>query len=261
MNEGISLESVMSRKMAADSSPSGDLRSNGNEDLNFLEWNEVVEFQKQELIPDDDHYTEAYPLPFWMCTSPATDSECEISHLLSHNYHGTSSCPSSPLISRIQAIEDGKRVLMELIQSMPESSYELSLKDIIDDQQILKEEIQKETIKEENLDTAENQHYLPQTKICNSTRVQSSANRTNSQQSRVLKLKMFIPEVLFLFNKKKPKIGNFSRILLRPFFNGSAKPIPTTKEDCKNRKTCSGKRDKKKSRSTVDEGTVSNPTR
>lgn len=174
---------------------------------------------------------------------------------------GTSSCPSSPLILRIQAIEDGKRVLMELIQSMPESSYELPLRDIIDDQQILKEETQKETIKEENLDMAENQHYLPRTKICNSTRVQSSANRTNSMQSRVLKLKMFIPEVLFLFNKKKPKIGNSSRILLRPFFNGNAKPIPTTKEDCKNRKTCSGKRDKKKSRSTVDEGTVSNPAR
>lgn len=60
--------------------------------------------------------------PLWK-SSPSTPSEPLLSH---HVYRSLSPA------SRIQAITRGQKELMEMVRNMPESSYELSLKDLVE---------------------------------------------------------------------------------------------------------------------------------
>ncbi|XP_038692899.1 uncharacterized protein LOC119990845 [Tripterygium wilfordii] len=66
------------------------------------------------------------------------------SPLLPRNHHFSSISPKS----RMRALAEGRKELMEMIANMPESSYELSLKDIVVDQQHIMQEVQ-EDIQEE----------------------------------------------------------------------------------------------------------------
>lgn len=73
----------------------------------------------------------AYSLPLW--ESNTITNITDSSPLLPHNHHSTNL--SSPASARRALISESRRQLMEMIHDMPESCYELSLKDIVDQQQ------------------------------------------------------------------------------------------------------------------------------
>lgn len=185
--------------------------------------NDILEFQTKKFHADD--YWKSYSLPFWMSRS-STDSDDEASHLLYND------CTSSPRSSRYRSIEDGRKLLMELMENMPESSYELSLRDIVDEQQNLEKEAGKEMV------------IVEKPLVHKPHEIYSKKNKTarTSMNGRVFLLKMFIPLPL-AFKEKAVKKRSSSRIISSPPFNGSEKPRA---KDRWIRMAFSGKRDRKK---------------
>lgn len=100
--------------------------------------------------------------------------------------------------SRIRAIIDGQRELMEMIKDMPESSYELSLKDMVDQQNkedvVLAQEKEVAVAEEEEIVKHKRENRIPRrnTKIC----------RSESMESEVFLLKLFVPASLGSKKKK-----------------------------------------------------------
>ncbi|KAG5534044.1 hypothetical protein RHGRI_022255 [Rhododendron griersonianum] len=133
------------------------------------------------------------------CTSP----------LLPRNHQY--SYPLSPK-SRLQAIVDGRKELMEIIQDMPESSYELSFKDIVDEQQ---EADQKDIeIDEGSL------KYKPDINMKQKKKKKKIMSRSESMDSGVFLLKMPFPTSLGM--KGKSTAGNHrSKVSLKPPLEGS----------------------------------------
>ncbi|KAG6419776.1 hypothetical protein SASPL_116288 [Salvia splendens] len=85
---------------------------------------EFVQFRPNFQTSDDD--SGACSPPLWK-SSPSTPSEPLLSH---HHYRNLSPA------ARLQAIARGQRELMEMVKNMPESSYELSLKDLVEHHRI-----------------------------------------------------------------------------------------------------------------------------
>lgn len=187
--------------------------------------NDNLEFQTQKFHADG--YWTSNSIPYWMSRS-STDSDNEASHLLSNDC-STSSPPSS----RYRAIEDGRKVLMDLMENMPESSYELTLRDIVDEQQNLEKEARKETM------------IADKPLVHKPYEVNSKKDKTviTSMNSRVFLLKIFIPVPLAL-KAKAVKKRSSSRIISSPSFDGSEKLM--AKDRCKKRMAFSEKRDRKK---------------
>ncbi|KAI3451572.1 hypothetical protein Pfo_008237 [Paulownia fortunei] len=113
---------------------------------------------------------------------------------------------------------DGKREIMEMIKDMPESSYELSLKDIVDDQPNIEEVQDKEVVAEEKKVKHKTENRIPQ-KSKNTK--SSQICRTESMESEVFLLKMFLP--VSLSSKKKPKARKHSKICPGQSSEGSEK--------------------------------------
>ncbi|KAJ7945221.1 Patatin-like phospholipase domain protein [Quillaja saponaria] len=128
------------------------------------------------------------------------------SPLHSHDYNHDHSSLSPT--SRRQAIIEGKRQLMGMIQDLPESCCELSLKDMVDSEEAVLEVPEKTVIDD--------------TSTCNTTKVQfgkqikKKKNKSN-KKNQILRaesfdretflLKMFLPTSLA---KKKAKVGKHS---------------------------------------------------
>lgn len=125
---------------------------------------------------------------------PAADFRQETSTLLPQNHQY--SCLSPP--SRLRAIIDGRKELMEMINKKPESSYELSLKDIVDDQQNVGNEEQEVVLAEEKKvkDKMARSKNTKTKQIC----------RSESMESKVFLLKMFLPVSLGSKKRKCSKI-------------------------------------------------------
>ncbi|XP_047977579.1 uncharacterized protein LOC125219601 [Salvia hispanica] len=85
---------------------------------------EFVQFRPNFQTSDDD--SGACSPPLWK-SSPSKPSEPLLSH---HHYRSLSPA------ARLQAIARGQRELMEMVRNMPESSYELSLKDLVEHHRI-----------------------------------------------------------------------------------------------------------------------------
>ncbi|KAL1561196.1 hypothetical protein AAHA92_03933 [Salvia divinorum] len=81
---------------------------------------EFVQFRPNFHCSGDD--SGACSPPLWK-SGPSTPSEPLLSH---HTYRSLSPA------ARLQAIARGQRELMEMVRNMPESSYELSLKDLVE---------------------------------------------------------------------------------------------------------------------------------
>ncbi|KAM3283554.1 hypothetical protein P3S67_027199 [Capsicum chacoense] len=100
--------------------------------------------------------------------------------------------------SRLQVMS-GRRHLMETIQDLSESSFELSLKDIVDDDRKSTEESQQAAAKEKV--------RMPQQK---KTLKRSQISRSESMDSGVFLLKMFLPTSIG--SKKKLKTRKCSKV-------------------------------------------------
>ncbi|PKI79424.1 uncharacterized protein LOC116200276 [Punica granatum] len=135
----------------------------------------------------------------------AVDDDCSSSPLLPRDHHYSSPSPSS----RSQAIEQGRRELMEMVRAMPESSFELSLKDIVDEQQSWKEsqkeddsvsgEVGKEKQKEKS------SKKRKKTSAAGRRTDRRQVSRTSSMESGTFMIKIFFPA--FLTSKKAPSKG------------------------------------------------------
>ncbi|XP_057785871.1 uncharacterized protein LOC131003377 [Salvia miltiorrhiza] len=86
---------------------------------------EFVQFRPNSETPNDD--SGACSPPLWKSGPGTPSSEPLLSH---HVYRNLSPA------SRLQAITRGQKELMEMVRSMPESSYELSLKDLVEHHRI-----------------------------------------------------------------------------------------------------------------------------
>ncbi|KAI4345071.1 hypothetical protein L6164_012238 [Bauhinia variegata] len=153
---------------------------------------------------------------FGVC-SPAmveTYKECkyEYSPLLPHKLHCSNLSPTS----RRQRIVEGKRELMEMIQDMPESAFELSFQDLVKEQQVL-EPFQKETCVDDT-----HIHSSREDKL-------EKLNKRNkilpveSMDSETFLLKMFFPTSLAWM--EKAKVGNRSKVSQRPSIQESTKHV------------------------------------
>ncbi|XP_057500147.1 uncharacterized protein LOC130784330 [Actinidia eriantha] len=170
-------------------------RSNGSSDLDF--WGEKRSKVYEEEEEDDDYGVYSQSPRLWTSASPLLPCN----HLYSF--------PLSPK-SRLQAIVDGRRELMELIQDMPESSYELSLKDIVDEQhQGLQEDEKDIVIDETSLKLKPQVQMKQKKKKKNCKTVEMS--RCQSMDSGVFLLKMFFPTSLS--SKRKSTAGNRLKVV------------------------------------------------
>ncbi|KAL2504660.1 embryo defective [Abeliophyllum distichum] len=139
----------------------------------------------------EDEFTYCSP-PLWTKASRNSTYHC----------HYRFSSPGS----RLQAIADSRRELMEMIKDMPESSYELSFKDILEDQQSMEVE------KKKNVRVETNQKCKTgagNSEKCKSTR-RRQISRSESMESGVFLLKMFLPLSLGSKKSKRRICGNVS---------------------------------------------------
>lgn len=183
-----------------------DIQRNGNIGSESKEFN----FWDDKGIEKDDKHadSEASDLEFQTKTSEcddysptfwATSTRHEASKLLQHTSQYTVRTPTS----RLQVMVDDRRVLTNMVQNMPESSFELSLRDIVDDRT--------------NMQAGEKK--IEKKKCAERSRMV----RSQSMDSGVFLLKMFLPACLSA--KKKSTSGNCSRASQRPSFDGSEKPM------------------------------------
>ncbi|KAK1371484.1 hypothetical protein POM88_037576 [Heracleum sosnowskyi] len=139
----------------------------------------------------------AYSPPLWSNKSNVN------SNLLPHDHRYSSPSPTS----RLQAIEDGRIELMEMVKGMPESSYELSLEDIVDDgtKMEVKQDTKKKSERNNNKGTLKRH------------------SRSQSMNDEVFLLKMFLPSCLSC--KKKTTLENHSKVSRMPSFDRYEKPM------------------------------------
>lgn len=153
-------------------------RSNGN---SVSKWSDFDFWGDQGSTRVSDNYANSDD--YGACSSPRFCT----SPLLPRNHH-YSSYPPSPK-SRLQAILDGRKELMEIIQDMPESSYELSFKDIVADEQQEAERKDDVAIDERRL------KYKP-SHVDIMKQKKKIMSRSESMDSGVFLLKMFFPTSL-----------------------------------------------------------------
>ncbi|CAN4115347.1 unnamed protein product [Withania somnifera] len=117
--------------------------------------------------------------------------------------------------SRLQVMTNGRRHLMEMIQDLPESSFELSLKDIVDHQQSTEECQQAATVQERN-QKVRKPHQRKNLK-------RSQISRSESMDSGVFLLKIFLPASIR--GKKKVKPKNCSKVSSKTPVDESEKSV------------------------------------
>ncbi|XP_039167176.1 uncharacterized protein LOC104421989 isoform X2 [Eucalyptus grandis] len=145
---------------------------------------------------------------------------------IAKDHHYSNLSPSS----RTRRIEEGRREMIKMIRNLPESSYELSLKDIVDKQLPLQEN-QEEEEEEFEFPSAEeeeefefpsaeaesykNQKRKKRKKVPRTTSHQHhQVSRCNSMETGSFLIKMFFPS--FMASSKKPATSWNSRLKISP---------------------------------------------
>ncbi|GMI67820.1 hypothetical protein HRI_000451300 [Hibiscus trionum] len=170
--------------------------SNSDDDDNGSE----VEFQVEEARVGN------CPSPLW-----GANKVTDVSPLLPNNHFYSNLSPTR----RRQVIEQGRKELMEMVRNMPESSYELSLKDLVDRQN------SSEMVKEKVVYEDKSFPLEPETKKTEVVKA-GSLSTTATVEAHNFLLKMFFPS--FLSFKKKSTAENSSNVSLSPSCAGSKKP-------------------------------------
>ncbi|XP_056168370.1 uncharacterized protein LOC130134518 [Syzygium oleosum] len=140
---------------------------------------------------------------------------------IAKDHHYSNLSPST----RTRRIEEGRREMMEMIRNLPESSYELSLKDIVDNQLPLQENQEEEEEKFQfpsaEAESNKNQKRKKRKKVTRTPSHQHQVSRCNSLETGTFLIKMFFPSFLAL--NKKPATSRNSRLKISPrtSFEGS----------------------------------------
>lgn len=156
---------------------------------------DYVEFRVQKHHDQDHQFSTIDSPSFWTKIPKNILTHEAKSPLLPHDHH-YSSCLSPT--SRSRAILDGKRELMEMIKDLPESSFELSLKDIVEDHAEVKEVVLVEEKKTDHYKIGKRTIQRNDNKKNKSSKI----CRTESMDSGVFLLKMFLPASLTSSKKR-----------------------------------------------------------
>ncbi|GMI86688.1 hypothetical protein HRI_002338100 [Hibiscus trionum] len=168
-------------------------------DIEFDFWGERQTWYYNNNLDEVEFEVEAgcvgdCPSPLW-----GADKLTDTSPLLPSNLSPT---------RRRQIIEHGRKQLMDMVRNMPDSCYELSLKDLVDQQN------SPETIKEKVV--YEHKSFRMETETKKRKAKAGSLSRTASMEANHFLLKMFFPTCLSF--KKKSTAEKNSR-------EGSEKPV------------------------------------
>ncbi|KAK9011421.1 hypothetical protein V6N11_044272 [Hibiscus sabdariffa] len=167
---------------------------------NNLDDGSEVEFRVEEACVGDS------PSPLWGANKVTDDSP-----LLPNNHFYSNLSPTR----RRQIIEQGRKELMEMVRNMPESSYELSLKDLVDQQN------SSDTVKEKVVYEDKSFRMETERKKRKAKAKAGSLSRTASMEANHFLLKMFFPTCLSF--KKKSTAENSSKVSPSPSCEGSEK--------------------------------------
>ncbi|KAL3728995.1 hypothetical protein ACJRO7_033569 [Eucalyptus globulus] len=148
-------------------------------------------------------------------SSASVAKDVDTSPLLPQDHHYSNLSPSS----RTRRIEEGRREMMEMIRNLPESSYELSLKDIVDEQLSSQENQEEEKGKFEfpsaEAESNKNQKRRKRKKVTRTTSHQHhQVSRCNSMETGTFLIKMFFPS--FLTSNKKAATSRNGRAKISP---------------------------------------------
>ncbi|XP_048232652.1 uncharacterized protein LOC8281208 isoform X1 [Ricinus communis] len=177
-------------------------------DVEFNSWDENS--GETELQEHFDEEFDDYSVGLWK-TNTSRNFKTETDHLLPHNYSYSNISPRS----RLQAISEARKELMYRIHDMPESSYELSLKDIVDDQ-VAPEEVHEENETERtsfHFNTTGTPVKKRKTRITGKNGKSCQISRSGSMEKETFMIKLFVPS--FLSWKTEVKGGNGSKASTR----------------------------------------------
>ncbi|KAJ9671054.1 hypothetical protein PVL29_027175 [Vitis rotundifolia] len=163
-----------------------------------------IEFQPQICVEDG---VGASSPPLWNRKNMSESTQNETSHLLPHDH-----CFSHPSrASQLERIADGRRELMEMVKNMSESTYELSLKDIVDEQHTSQEDEEEGSVEDRSMSFNSEIELLQQKSKTKRKNIKSlRITRSASMEKEVFLLKMFFPTCLGM--KRKPAVGNGSKV-------------------------------------------------
>ncbi|TQE00173.1 hypothetical protein C1H46_014185 [Malus baccata] len=174
---------------------------------------------------DFDFWKQAHTYEDFGCYSPVTwetnalrsnMKDDESSPLLPHNHHYSIPCPTP---SREEIILQSTKDLMEMIQDMPESCYEISLKDFVDEQQSTQGVKEENNVQETSFDFHIEPQVRKQKRKTQKGYTTRQISRTSSMESEIFLIKVFFPT--FLGSKKKEKAPeNRSKVSPRPSAGG-----------------------------------------
>ena len=164
-----------------------------------------IEFQVQASLVQEGLGGVVNSLHLWKRNS-SKKVQYESSPLLPHDHHPSNLSPTS----RRKVIADGRKQLMEMVKDMPESSYELSLKDLVNEQHGLEE------VQEGPVESQEDQPKKQTKNTKKGIKKVRQLSRIESLESETFLLKMFFPTSLSF--KKKTKEGKSSKLSLSPSF-------------------------------------------
>ncbi|CAI9115567.1 OLC1v1016492C1 [Oldenlandia corymbosa var. corymbosa] len=198
-----------------------------------------VQFMPLRNSSEDDETGEIHSPPLWQSSPP---------HRSSSQYQNYNNFRSLSPASRTQAIVRGQRELMEMVKNMPESSYELSLKDLVEHHhrqlvpRIMGSPKEESCLLDDHDDEAREEQVLKQRQ--RSIRRQESNNNEKKTakflrsgslvENRGLFLKMVFP-VSFKSSKKKNLVTQNSTISSRV----SPKPEISSSDKPSNSRNCS----------------------
>lgn len=178
---------------------------------------------KARVVEQGDDGGAAYSPSLWEMNNNLVMSSYESSPLLPCDHEYSNLSPRS----RLQRIVEARKELMEMIQDMPESSYELSLKDIVDEHQLQQrthreEEDYKEddslvadhersfrfqteaqTIKKQQKNKKKKKKKMQRMESLGSTCSNNKFSRSSSMDSEIFLIKMFFIPSCFGSTKKK----------------------------------------------------------
>lgn len=163
-----------------------------------------IEFQPQICVEDG---VGASSPPLWNRKNMSESTRNETSHLLPHDH-----CFSHlSRASQLERIADGRRELMEMVKNMSESTYELSLKDIVDEQHTSQEDEEEGSVEDRSTSFNSEIELLQQRSKTKRKNIKSPwITRSASMEKEVFLLKMFFPTSLGM--KRKPAVGNGSKV-------------------------------------------------
>lgn len=160
----------------------------------------------------------SYSPSLWK-TSKSRNTMQESSPLLPSNHQYSNLSTSM----RMKAIEEGRKELMEMIHNMPESTYELSLKDIVDEEHIA-EEIEDELILEDRNSLSETEVQISKQKKNKKKSIKSGKiSRSSSMDNEAFLLKIFFPSTRG--SKRQVHTRKCSKISPKPSGVGSENRI------------------------------------